>query len=52
MLEKMKSLLGNNGIQLTQVMRAYDIVSWPYATKDFFKLREKIPKILTSLSMI
>lgn len=52
MLEKMKSLLGNHGIQLTQVMRAYDIISWPYATKGFFKFREKIPKILTSLSMI
>ena len=52
MLEKMKTLLSNHGIQLTQVMREYDIICWPYATKGFFKFREKIPKILTSLSMV
>jgi len=33
-------------------MHEYDIVCWPYATKGFFKFREKIPKILTSLSII
>jgi deoxyribodipyrimidine photo-lyase len=52
MLEKCKHLLSNHGVQLTQVMREYDIVSWPYATKGFFKIRKKIPKILTSLSII
>jgi deoxyribodipyrimidine photo-lyase len=52
MLEKCKRLLSNHGVQLTQVMREYDIISWPYATKGFFKFREKIPKILTSLSII
>ena len=52
MLEKCKHLLSNHGVQLTQVMREYDIFSWPYATKGFFKFREKIPKILTSLSII
>jgi deoxyribodipyrimidine photo-lyase len=52
MLEKCKHLLSNHGVQSTQVMREYDIISWPYATKGFFKFREKIPKILTSLSII
>ena len=52
MLEKCTRLLSNHGVQLTQVMREYDIISWPYATKGFFKFREKIPKILTSLSII
>ena len=52
MLEKCTRLLSNHGVQLTQVMREYDIVSCPYATKGFFKFREKIPKILTSLSII
>ena len=52
MLEKCKHLLSDHGVQLTQVIREYDIVSWPYATKGFFKFREKIPKILTSLSII
>ena len=52
MLEKCKRLLSNHGVQLTQVMREYDIVSWPYATKGFFQFREKIPKILTSLLII
>ena len=52
MLEKCKRLFSNHGVQLTQVMREYDIVSWPYATKGFFQFREKIPKILTSLLII
>ena len=52
MLEKCKHLLSIHGVQLTQVMREYDIISWPYATKGFFKFREKIPKVLTSLSII
>ena len=52
MLKKCTRLLSNHDVQLTQVMREYDIVSWPYATKGFFKFREKIPKILTSLSII
>ena len=52
MLEKCKHLLSNHDVQLTQAMREYDIISWPYATKGFFKFREKIPKILTSLSII
>ena len=52
MLEKCTRLLSNHGVQLTQVMREYDIISWPYATKGFFKFREKIPKVLTSLSII
>ena len=52
MLEKCKHLLNNHDVQLSQVMREYDIVCWPYATKGFFKFREKIPKILTSLSMV
>ena len=52
MLEKCNRLLSNHGVQLTQVMREYDIIYWPYATKGFFKFREKIPKILTSLSII
>jgi deoxyribodipyrimidine photo-lyase len=52
MLEKCKHLLSSHGVQLTQVMREYDIVCWPYATKGFFKFKEKIPRMLTSLSMI
>ena len=52
MLETCTRLLSNHDVQLTQVMREYDIISWPYATKGFFKFREKIPKILTSLSII
>lgn len=38
------------GLRLIQIRRTYDSLSWPYATKGFFGLKSKIPRILAELS--
>lgn len=38
------------GIRLVQVMRPYDQACWPHATKGFFKLKAKIPKLIETLT--
>ncbi len=38
--------LSKKGVTLTLVPRRYDLVTWPHATKGFFKLKKKIPQIL------
>ncbi|MFY0623416.1 MAG: DNA photolyase [Pelagimonas sp.] len=43
--------LGRAGIQLHQQQRAYDTLTWPHATKGFFKLKKKIPSILSDLRL-
>lgn len=39
------------GIQLHQQQRASDTLRWPHATKGFFKLKKKIPSILSDLGL-
>ena len=38
------------GIQLVEIRRAYDEAAWPHATKGFFKLKAKIPKLIEGLN--
>lgn len=44
-----KSRLQDANVDLVQIIRPYDIKTWPHATKGFFKLKTKIPKILSEL---
>ncbi|MEP6018171.1 MAG: FAD-binding domain-containing protein [Paracoccaceae bacterium] len=44
-----QTALATAGIELHQLKRPYDKVTWPHATKGFFKLKKMIPTILTSL---
>ena len=39
------------GIRLHQVHRAYDRHTWPHTSKGFFKLKKKIPTILSELEL-
>lgn len=50
-LDVARSRLGEQGIQLVEVRRGYDEVTWPHATRSFFKLREKIPRLIERLSL-
>ncbi|WP_254694079.1 FAD-binding domain-containing protein [Sulfitobacter sp. SK012] len=50
-LEATRDALRSVGIQLHQKQRAYDTLTWPHATKGFFKLKKKIPTILTDLGL-
>ncbi len=50
-LENTRSVLENAGIILTYVRRDYDSLCWPHASKGFFKLKAKIPKLLEELGL-
>tara|TARA_B100000674_G_scaffold463018_1_gene443589 strand:+ start:144 stop:1361 length:1218 start_codon:yes stop_codon:yes gene_type:complete len=41
-----------NGIKFHQVMTHWDLMVWPHSSRGFFKLRKKIPKILSELHLI
>ncbi len=44
--------LEKEGVRLHQVRRAYDTLVWRHATKGFFALKQKIPRMLQSLGLL
>ena len=46
-----RDALGNRGIRLLQIRRHYDSVSWPHASKGYFKLKAQIPQLLLRLEI-
>lgn len=50
-LEQTKEALQQAGIHLYYAQRQYDRLTWPHATKGFFKLKKKIPQILGDLGL-
>lgn len=46
-----QDVLREAGIELHQQQRPYDTITWPHATKGFFKLKKMIPNILTDLGL-
>ena len=50
-LARAKAKLYEAGVTLHQVRRPYDDLAWPHATKGFFALKQKIPRILTELGL-
>lgn len=50
-IDAARPTLENTGIRFVQVMRPYDRECWPHATKGFFKLKAKIPRILEDLDI-
>jgi len=51
-LDATKAALEKTGIHLHQQQRTYDTLTWPHATKGFFKLKKKIPNILNDLGFV
>ena len=51
-LDTAKIDLAKAGIRLHQHQQAYDTLTWPHATKGFFKLKKKIPSILNDLGFL
>ena len=51
-LDATKAELEKAGIHLHQQQRTYDTLTWPHATKGFFKLKKKIPNILNDLGFV
>lgn len=50
-LDAAKAELAQAGVHLHQRQRTYDTLTWPHATKGYFKLKKKIPGILTDLGL-
>lgn len=50
-LDAVKDALAAAGVHLHQHQRRYDTLTWPHATKGFFKLKKKIPAILDDLGL-
>lgn len=48
-LKAAKVTLEHAGLHLHQHQRPYDALTWPHATKGFFKLKKQIPNILNAL---
>ncbi len=48
-LLQLKSRLTADGITLVEVRRDFDARTWPYGTRGFFAMKEKIPTLLGSL---
>ena len=48
-LDAARAPLRAEGITLAMVRRPYDDIVWPHATAGFFKLKEKIPRLIERL---
>jgi len=48
-LEQQRSLLEANGIRLCEWRRDWDTLTWPHASAGFFKVKQKIPDIISRL---
>ena len=51
-LDATKAALEKAGIHVHQQQRTYNTLTWPHATKGFFKLKKKIPNILNDLGFV
>lgn len=50
-LDRLRALLCAEGIRLATHMKEYDRECWPHATHGFFRFKDKIPKLIESLSL-
>ena len=46
-LDRLQHALAQDGIRLVQLQRGFDRRVWPHARAGFFKLREKIPQLVS-----
>ena len=47
LLDKLQADLESSGVSLVRLQRRFDARVWPHANAGFFKLREKIPALIT-----
>lgn len=52
MLATASKELDYHGIRLLQLRRSYDSLTWPHATRGYFKLKKQIPKLLKRLEIV
>lgn len=52
MLAKARGQLECHGIELLQLRRPYDSLTWPHAKRGYFKLRKQIPTLVERLQLV
>jgi deoxyribodipyrimidine photo-lyase len=52
MLRKLETRLAAYGVSLIYVRRPWDEVFWPHAVKGFFPFKDRIPGLLSELSLL
>jgi hypothetical protein len=45
-LDALERELAHEGMTVTRLLRPWDALAWPHATRGFFPFREKIPALL------
>jgi deoxyribodipyrimidine photo-lyase len=50
-LSSLAPLLVRDGMRVIEIGREFDATVWPYATRGFFNLKEKIPRVLATLGI-
>lgn len=50
-LNALKDALSEHDIQLVEIVRDWDRLFWPHATKGFFPLKKQIPEVYAELGM-
>jgi len=50
-LAVLASSLSREGIEMVQIRRPEDAAAWPYATRGFFGLKDKIPELIRTLGI-
>ena len=51
LLMAVQDRLEHHGVRLLQLRRQFDDVSWPHATRGYFRLKREIPSILEQLAL-
>lgn len=51
-LAELRAPLEGRGVALELLGRRYDATVWPYATRGFFNLKDKIPSVLATLGIL
>ena len=50
-LAQVRRALSGHGVELILVRRFYDDCTWPHATRGYFRLKSRIPEMLTQLGL-
>ena len=49
---QVKDISNQNNINIVEIIKEYDTLTWPHATHGFFRFKEKIPKFLSEIEML
>jgi len=50
-VENLQQQLASKGVEMKPVLRDYDRMVWPHASKGFFQLGKRIPEFLAAMNL-